>query len=82
MSGLSMRGVFGFDVSVARRLSAAFICLAVALCGASCGGQTQTKTSDDVEGAGGAPVKRGVKPEPDAEAAVIDTDYGRIVVEL
>src|SRR5919204_382153 len=37
---------------------------------------------DDVEGAGGAPVKHGVKPEPDAEAAVIDTDYGRVVVEL
>jgi peptidylprolyl isomerase len=37
---------------------------------------------DDLEGAGGAPVKKGVKPEPDAEAAVIDTDYGRIVIEL
>ena len=35
-----------------------------------------------MEGAGGAPVRRGVKPEPDAEAAVIETDYGRIVVEL
>lgn len=83
MSGLSIRGLFRFDVSGARRLSAAFICLAVALCGASCGGgQTQTKSYDDAEGAGGAPVKKGVKPEPDAEAAVIDTDYGRIVVEL
>jgi peptidylprolyl isomerase len=27
-------------------------------------------------------VKKGVKPEADAEAAVIETDYGRIVIEL
>jgi cyclophilin family peptidyl-prolyl cis-trans isomerase len=53
------------------------------LCVASCGGgQQQSKSSDDVEGAGGGNVKRGVKPEPDAEAAVIETDYGKIVVEL
>ena len=57
-------------------------CFLVLLFAASCGGGQQTKTFDDVEGAGGAPVKRGVKPEPDAEAAVIDTDYGRVVVEL
>ncbi|MDQ3920707.1 MAG: peptidylprolyl isomerase [Acidobacteriota bacterium] len=37
---------------------------------------------DGVEGAGGASVKRGVKPEPDAEAAVIDTNFGKIVIEL
>src|SRR2546423_11046758 len=59
------------------------LCLAVSFCAAACGGgQKQTKEFDEVEGAGGAPVRRGVKPEPDAEAAVIETDYGRIVVEL
>jgi cyclophilin family peptidyl-prolyl cis-trans isomerase len=52
----------------------------VASCGG--GGGTQSKASDELEGASGAPVKRGVKPEPDAEAAVIETDYGKIVVEL
>ncbi|HEV2706561.1 MAG TPA: peptidylprolyl isomerase [Pyrinomonadaceae bacterium] len=50
-----------------------------ALLNASCGASTKTKESD-TEGAGN--VKRGVKPEPDAEAAVIETDFGRIVIEL
>lgn len=37
---------------------------------------------NELEGAGVAPVKRGVKPEPDAEAAVVDTNFGKIVIEL
>ncbi len=53
--------------------------LALALAAAACGG-AETRTTDYDAGAG--EVKRGVKPEPDAEAAVIETDYGRIVVEL
>ena len=73
-----VRSVFVFFKSGAGRLCAAGLCFALA----ACGGAQQTKTFDDAEGAGGAPVKRGVKPEPDAEAAVIDTDYGRVVVEL
>ena len=73
-----VRRVFALVPAGAGRRPAARLCLALA----SCGGGQQTKTFDDVEGAGGAPVKRGVKPEPDAEAAVIDTDYGRVVVEL
>lgn len=48
----------------------------------SCGGGQQSNSSGETAGEGGAAVKRGVKPEADAEAAVIDTDYGRIVVEL
>ena len=79
------RRVFVFLPAGAGRLLAACLCLALA----SCGGGQQTKTFDDVEGAGGAPVKRGVKPEPDAEAAVIEVtsadgqiNYGRVVVEL
>jgi peptidylprolyl isomerase len=60
-----------------------FVCAAIALCVAACGGgQKQTKEFDDEEGAGSAPVKQGVKPEPDADAAVIETDFGRIVIEL
>jgi cyclophilin family peptidyl-prolyl cis-trans isomerase len=54
----------------------------------ACGGeQKQSKIYDEAEGAGGADVKRGVKPEPDAEAAVIEVEsggvsYGRVVIEL
>lgn len=77
-----VRSVFVFFPAGAWRLLAACLCLALASCVSSCGGGQQSKTFDDVEGAGGAPVKQGVKPEPDAEAAVIETDYGRIVVEL
>ena len=78
-----VRTVFAFFTSGAARLCAACLCVSLALCVASCGGgRLQSKTYDDLEGAGGAPVKRDVKPEPDAEAAVIDTDFGRIVVEL
>ena len=59
------------------------LCLAVSFCAAACGGgKKQTKEFDDLEGAGGAPVKRVEKPEADADAAVIETDYGKIVVEL
>jgi len=78
-----VRTVFAFFTSDAARLCAACLCVSLALCVASCGGgQLQSKTYDDLEGAGGAPVKRDVKPEPDAEAAVIDTDFGPLVVEL
>lgn len=63
------------------RSFAALACLALALLAAGCGDQQQAeKTFDD--GEAGAPVKRGVKPEADAQAAVIETDYGRIVLEL
>jgi cyclophilin family peptidyl-prolyl cis-trans isomerase len=64
------------------RAFAALVCLALALSAPSCGGgQKQAEKTFD-EGEAGAPVKKGVKPEADAEAAVIETDYGRIVVEL
>ena len=64
------------------RPAAASVCLAFVLFAAGCGGEQKQaeKTFDD--GEAGAPVKKGVRPEPDAEAAVIETDYGRIVVEL
>ena len=50
-------------------------------------GGTQEKVYDEAEGAGGAQVKRGVKPEPDAEAVVLEVEsngvsYGRVVIEL
>ena len=58
--------------------------LALVLSGVSCGG---AQTNQPGEGAKADSVKRGVKPEPDAEAAVIEiesagTPYGPIVLEL
>ena len=58
-----------------------FALLALALAAAACdrGGEKDAKGADaEAE----APVKKGIKPEADAQAAVIETDYGRIVVEL
>jgi cyclophilin family peptidyl-prolyl cis-trans isomerase len=48
---------------------------------------THEKVYDEAEAPGGASVKRGVKPEADAEAAVLEVEsggvsYGRIVIEL
>jgi cyclophilin family peptidyl-prolyl cis-trans isomerase len=57
--------------------------LCVSLLGVSCGGgQTGSKDSDAGADAASANVKKGVKPEPDAEAAVLETSFGRIVIEL
>jgi cyclophilin family peptidyl-prolyl cis-trans isomerase len=65
------------------RIAILFLCCAALALAASCGGGQQSKTYDDGdEAAANSNVKQGVKPEPDAEAAVIETDYGRIVVEL
>ncbi|MGH9942574.1 MAG: peptidylprolyl isomerase [Pyrinomonadaceae bacterium] len=60
------------------------VCLTLTLVMAACGGDAaqQSKDFDAEPSEGGANVKKGVKPEPDQEIAVIDTDYGRIVVEL
>lgn len=61
------------------------LCVAVTLFAAGCGGnQSLSKDSDTgAETALDARVKKGVKPEPDAEVAVIETaNYGRIVIEL
>jgi cyclophilin family peptidyl-prolyl cis-trans isomerase len=65
-----------------RLKSVLYVCalLALALASAACGKGDEKATKDFDEGE--EQVKRGVKPEPDAQAAVIETDYGRIVVEL
>ncbi|MFN2453024.1 MAG: peptidylprolyl isomerase [Pyrinomonadaceae bacterium] len=50
---------------------------------ASCGEKTATKDFDAADDAAqDAKIKTNVKPEADAEAAVIETDYGKIVLEL
>ena len=52
------------------------------LCAACNNGAEQKTTDFDGDEASDANVKKGLKPEPDAQVAVIETDYGRIVVEL
>ena len=59
------------------------LALALMLALASCGGAgTQTKDFDAETANANANVAPAVKAEPDAEAAVLETDYGRIVIEL
>ena len=56
------------------------LCLLFALTLAACeGGQLATKDSDAETDAA---VKRGVKPEADAQVAVVETEFGQIVIEL
>jgi cyclophilin family peptidyl-prolyl cis-trans isomerase len=63
-----------------RRSSVALLCLAFALSALGCG---KVSNSNAGSGDGGdANVKTGVKPQADAQAAIIDTDFGRIVIEL
>ena len=66
-----------------RRWLVVLCCLAL-VAFAACNQQAGQKTSDAGGGgeAANANVKKDVKPEPDAQVAVIDTDYGRIVIEL
>ena len=73
--------------SATREIIRASLSAIVALSFAACGGGTQEKVYDGAESPGGAKVTRGVKPEPDAEAVVLEVEsggfsYGRIVVEL
>ena len=60
---------------------------AVALSLVACGGGTQSGGHGGAEPPGASRVKRGVTPEPDAEAVVLEVEsggfsYGRIVIEL
>ncbi|HYG10880.1 MAG TPA: peptidylprolyl isomerase [Pyrinomonadaceae bacterium] len=64
-----------------RRWAVAVLCLAFALSALACG-QVSNSNSGAGDDAAAANVKTGVKPEADAEAAVIETDFGRIVIEL
>jgi cyclophilin family peptidyl-prolyl cis-trans isomerase len=70
------------------KASALFACALVAICLSSCdgggAGRTQSNSNDD---AADANVKRGVKPEADAQAVVLEVEsggysYGKIVIEL
>ncbi|MGI9107163.1 MAG: peptidylprolyl isomerase [Pyrinomonadaceae bacterium] len=58
------------------------LCLSLALFAVSCGQTGSNNSNASADEAAEANVKSGVKPEADTQAAVIETDYGRIVVEL
>lgn len=64
-----------------RRWAIALLCLALASLALACGKGSNNSNAGTNEAAE-ANVKKGIKPEPDAEAAVVETDYGRIVIEL
>lgn len=55
-------------------------CAALSLLALSCGGAGMD--ANDLDAKTDANVKKGVKPEPDAEAAVLETTFGRVVIEL
>lgn len=72
-----------------KTLATLLACAVLAMCLASCGGgegQTNSNSYDD-PAATDANVKRNVKPEPDAQAVVLEVEsggfsYGKIVIEL
>jgi cyclophilin family peptidyl-prolyl cis-trans isomerase len=68
-----------------KSFAVAFLCLALAFVAASCSKEAKKQAQKDINGetdVDEANVKKGVKPEADAQAAVIETDFGRIVIEL
>ena len=64
------------------------LCFALMFLLSACGGggnqnvAGDSQDDDNVLGIDESRIKKGVKPVADAEAAVIETDYGKIVVEL
>ncbi|HVF67559.1 MAG TPA: peptidylprolyl isomerase [Pyrinomonadaceae bacterium] len=72
-------------------MSRALACAALAMCFASCRagdvGLTQSNSNNSATTSTDSNVKRGVKPEPDSQAVVLEVEsggfsYGRIVIEL
>ncbi len=72
-------------IAVRRRsmfwLNVCAACAVLAITLAGCNPE-QTATKDFDEESGKADVRKGVKPEADSEAAVIETNFGDIVIEL
>ncbi len=64
------------------RLRQVAACAFLTLLSLSCSPQTATRDFDADEDSPNANVRTNVTPQPDAEVAVIETDYGRIVIEL
>ncbi|HEX8136656.1 MAG TPA: peptidylprolyl isomerase [Pyrinomonadaceae bacterium] len=82
-----LRALAKFKTGGIHRWAALLLCALLALSVAACGKKDASKDSDatEEEAALDAKVKKGVKPEPDAEVAVIemqDPGFGRMVIEL
>jgi cyclophilin family peptidyl-prolyl cis-trans isomerase len=65
-----------------RRWAIALLCLSLASFALACGTASNNSNAGTDAATAEPNVKTGVKPEPDAEAAVVETDFGRIVIEL
>lgn len=77
-----LRVTFSFICKWRGRALVALCCIALSLLPAACGeGERASKDFDTEEGTN-VNLKRGVKPEADAEVAVLETDLGSIVIEL
>ena len=63
------------------RWAIALLCLSLAFLALACG-KASNNSNAGTDNAAEPNVKTGIKPEPDAEAAVVETDFGRIVIEL
>lgn len=59
-----------------------FFLVAITLSFSACDGTSSNTNSNSNTSQTEAPVQKGAVPKPDAEVAVIDTDYGKIVIEL
>lgn len=67
-----------------RRACVCFVALWYLFGAAACegGGAANEATKLNAEGIDESKIKRGVKPEADADAVVLETEFGRIVIEL
>jgi cyclophilin family peptidyl-prolyl cis-trans isomerase len=63
-------------------LSLLLLALLLSACSGNRSASKDSDTGEDDEAALEAKVRKGVKPAADAEAAVFETDFGRIVIEL
>lgn len=72
--------------STARKLILLAVSAVAIICLTACdGGKKNGAKNGDIDDAGedtDVNVKKGVRPEADSQVAVIDTDYGKIVIEL
>ncbi len=65
-----------------RSLKRVAMCAFLVFLSMSCSNQEGAREFDTGEETVNANVRTGVAPQADTEAAVIETDYGRIVIEL
>ena len=73
--------ILGFGLKRMRKLLLTLIAAStIALSLSAC--DKNSNTNSNSNSAVAPPVQKGVRPQPDSEVAVIDTDFGKIVIEL